>query len=71
MTPEQREKHVRDLLGKREELEKQITELAQQREAYIEEELKKQPTPADRAFDDAVRGALRDQAKQKGIVIPK
>jgi von Willebrand factor type A domain len=71
MTPEEREKHVRNLLAKREELEKQIGELAKKREAYIQAELKKNPNAADRAFDEAVRGALRDQGKKKGLDIPK
>jgi uncharacterized protein YdcH (DUF465 family) len=71
MKPAERDAHIRGLLLKRETLEKQINELAQQRQVYIEAELKKQPSAADRAFDTAVRGALRDQAKQKGIVIPK
>jgi hypothetical protein len=69
MTPEEREKHVKELLAKREELQKQIVELSTKRDAYIQEELKKNPNPADRAFDDAVRGALREQAKKKGIEI--
>jgi HD superfamily phosphodiesterase len=71
MTPEEREKHVRGLLEKREELQKQITELAKKREAFIQAEMKKRPSAADRAFDEAVRGALREQAKKKGIDIPK
>jgi hypothetical protein len=71
LTPEEREKHVRNLLVKREELQKQIGELAKKRESYIQDELKKRPSAADRAFDEAVRGALREQAKKKGIEIPK
>jgi hypothetical protein len=71
MTPEEREKHVRGLLAKREELEKQIGELAKKREAYVQAELKKNPNAADRAFDEAVKNALRDQAKKKGLDIPK
>jgi hypothetical protein len=71
MTPEQREKHVRDLLAEREKLQKQIAELAKKREAYIEQERRKAPTAADKVFDEAVRGALREQAKKKGLDIPK
>src|SRR5262249_53181552 len=71
MTPEAREKHVRGLLQKREEIQKQIADLGKKREAYIEQEQKKRPDAADRAFDQAVRGALRDQAKRKGIDVPK
>ena len=71
MTPEAREKHVRGLLQKREEIQKQIGELAKKREAYIEQEQKKRPDAADGAFDQAVRRTLRDQAKRKGIDVPK
>jgi hypothetical protein len=71
MTPEEREKHVRGLLVQREELQKQINELARQREAHLEAERKKNPNAADRAFDEAVRGALREQAKGKGIEVPR
>src|SRR5207248_3756723 len=70
MTPEQREKHVRELLSKREGLQKQIAELAKKREAYLEEERRKAPDSADKALDEALRGALREQAKKKGIDIP-
>jgi hypothetical protein len=71
MTPEQREEHVRDLLAKREALQKQILELAKKREVFIQEELRKNATAADKVFDEAVRGTLRDQAQKKGIQIPK
>ncbi len=71
MSPEEREKHLRGLLAKREELQKQIVELAKKRETYIQTELKNKPNAADKAFDEAVRGALRDQGKKKGIEIPK
>jgi len=71
MTPKAREKHVKKLSGEREEIQKKINELATKREAYIQAELKKRPSATDRAFDEAIRGALRDQAKTKGIDIPK
>ena len=71
MTPEEREKHVRKLSGERAEIQEKINELAKKREAYIQAELKKKPSATDRAFDEAVRGALRDQARTKGIAIPK
>jgi hypothetical protein len=71
MKPEEREKHVRALLAKREDLEKQIGGLAKKRDEYIREELKKSTSAAGRAFDEAVRGTLRDQAKKKGLTIPE
>jgi hypothetical protein len=71
MTPEEREKHVRDLLAKREELQKKISDLSKQREAFIEAERRKNSSSADKAFDEAVRDVLREQAQRKGIEIPK
>jgi DNA-binding transcriptional MerR regulator len=70
MTPEEREKHVKEMAAKREDLQKQIATLAQKRDAFIKEEAKKNPNPADRAFDEAIRGTLRDQASKQGIKIP-
>jgi hypothetical protein len=32
--------------------------------------MKKNEKRGDKAFDEAVRGALRDQAKKKGVTIP-
>jgi hypothetical protein len=71
MTPEQREKHVQEMLAKREGIQKEINELNARRTAYINEQMKKNPSKADKAFDDAVRGALCEQAARKGIVIPR
>jgi hypothetical protein len=71
MKPEEREKHLRKLAAERATIQKRITELADKRDAYIREEMKKKPDAAQRAFDEAVRGTLRDQAKAKGIDIPK
>jgi len=71
LKPEEREKHVKEMLAKREELQKQIVDLAKKRDAYIATEQKKNPNPGEKAFDEAVRGTLRDQAKKKGIEIPK
>ncbi len=71
MTPEEREKHVKKLLTQREELQKQINDLSKKRADYIAEETRKNPNAADKAFDEAVRGALREQCKKKGLEIPE
>ena len=52
-------------------LQKQINELNTRRVAYINEQMKKNPSAADKAFDEAVRGALCEQAARKGITIPR
>jgi hypothetical protein len=71
MKQEERAKHIEKLAAERTALQKKINELAAKRDAYIREETKKKPAAAQRAFDEAVRGALREQAKAKGIDIPK
>jgi hypothetical protein len=71
MKPEEREAHVKKKAAEREGIQKEIAELSQKRAEYIKEQQKKNPSRADKAFDDAVRGALRDQAKGKGITIPE
>jgi hypothetical protein len=70
MTPEEREQYVKDMLARREELQKKIVELNKKREEYIRGQKKSPMLMADCAFDDAVRGALREQAAAKGIKIP-
>jgi hypothetical protein len=70
MTPEEREKYVKEMLAKREALQKQIAELGAKRTEYLREYVKKNPSAADRAFDEAVRGTLREQAGSKGMKIP-
>jgi hypothetical protein len=70
LTPEQRVAHVKEMAAKREGIQKQISELSAKRQEYIAEQVKKNPSSADRAFDEAVRGALREQAATKGIKIP-
>ena len=70
MTPDERVKYVKEMASKRDALQKQILDLNKKRDAYVVEEQKKSGKKADRAFDEALRGALRDQAKSKGITIP-
>lgn len=71
MKPEERVKYVKDMAAKRDAVQKQILDLNKKRDAYVVEEQKKSGKKADRAFDEALRGALRDQAKGKGITIPE
>ena len=70
MKPEEREAYVKEMLAKREAMQKQIVELSAKRQAYIAEEMKKNPTKGDTAFDEAVRRSIREQAEQKGIKLP-
>lgn len=71
MTPAQRVAHVKEMAGKRETLQKQISELTAKRQKFIAAETKRNPSAADRTFDAALRETLRVQAAVKGIIIPK
>lgn len=71
MTVEERVKYVKEMAEKRDGIQKQIVDLNKKRDAYVAEENKKNGNKADRAFDEALRGALRDQAKKQGITIPE
>jgi hypothetical protein len=71
LKPEEREAHVKKKAAERETIQKDIAALSAKRGEWLKEQQKKNPTKADKAFDDAVRGALREQAKAKGITIPE
>jgi hypothetical protein len=71
MKPEEREKYLKDMLAKRESIQKEISELSKKREEYLLVEYKKMASKADKVFDEAIRAALREQAAKKGIKIPE
>ena len=72
LKPEEREGYIKKKAAEREAVRKQIDELNAKRTAYIQEELKKRPkTAGDKAFDEALRGTIREQAAQKGIKVPE
>src|SRR6516162_3408915 len=70
LKPEERVAHVKKQLAEREAIQKEILEVSKQRGAYIKEAMKKDDKLGDKAFDEAVRGALRAQASKKGFTIP-
>jgi hypothetical protein len=70
--PEDRAEYVKKKAADREALRKQIDELNAKRSAYIQEEMKKLPKSAgDKAFDEAIRGTIREQAATKGVKVPE
>jgi len=71
LAPEKRLGCVMEKAKEREGLQKQINELNAKRTEYICAEQKKNPSKADKAFDEAVRCTLRSQAAAKGIRIPE
>jgi hypothetical protein len=70
MKPAEREAHVKKLVAERQDLQKKIGELSKKRDLFVAEEMKKSNAKGEAAFDEAVRGAIREQAKKKGIEIP-
>jgi hypothetical protein len=70
LKPEARLALVKKKLAEREAIQKEIMEVSKLRGDYIKEEMKKDDKLGDRAFDEAVRGALREQAGKKGFTIP-
>jgi hypothetical protein len=71
LKPEERVALVKKKLAEREAIQKEIVEVSKRRSAYIKEEMKKNDKLGDKALDEAVRGALRDQAGKKGFTIPE
>lgn len=64
---DEREKVVAEKSKQREEIQKQINELAAKRQTVLEAEMKKSGSKADSAFDAGVYRCVQDQAKKKGI----
>jgi hypothetical protein len=71
LKPEERLAYLKKKADERAEIQKKITDLSAQRQKKVNEELAKQPkTDAEKALDDALKGAIREQAKTKGFEVP-
>jgi hypothetical protein len=71
LKPEEREKLLKDMLAKRQAIQKEIGTLSSKRAEYISKETKKNPNPADKAFDEAIKSALREQGAARGLKLPE
>jgi hypothetical protein len=71
LTPAQRVAYVQEKAAARKQLQKEIDELTVRRNAYIQQETKRQQGQGSRALDAALRETLRIQAAPRGITIPK
>jgi hypothetical protein len=71
LKPAERVAYVKAKAAERETLQKEISALQMKRQAYIADEMKRNPNPSARAFGAAINETLRIQAATKGIVIPK
>ena len=66
MTPDQRVAYVKKKTAEREALQKKIGELATKRQQYINEQIKKNPSAADKAFDAALAAPFAGKRRRKG-----
>jgi hypothetical protein len=70
LKPEEREPYLKKKSAERAEIKKKIAELGAKRAKYIEDESKKEPkSAADKAFDEALRAILKEQAAAKGMTM--
>jgi hypothetical protein len=70
MNAAEREDYVKKMAEQRVQIQKEIVDLSAKRALYVQEEVKKNPSKADKAFDEAIRAAIREQAARKGIKVP-
>ena len=71
LEPEKRQAYVDAKAKERADVQKQIQEIAAQRDAYIREETKKANLNDADAFDAAVRTTITEQAEEKGFKFKK
>jgi hypothetical protein len=71
LSPDERVKYVDAKAKEREEIGKQIKEIAVKRDAYIKDEVQKRGLTTDKAFDEAVKKSITEQAGKKGFEFEK
>lgn len=70
VAPAERERHLNELAAKRTAIQAEILKLNQQREKFLRDQTRPN-APGAAGLDDALRGAIREQAKGKGINLEK
>ncbi|KPK86627.1 MAG: hypothetical protein AMJ81_00760 [Phycisphaerae bacterium SM23_33] len=71
MTPEQRKEYVEKQLAERARIQKEIQDLNAKRQAHVKAEMEKQGLSEAKAFDAALRAAIRAQAEAKNFTFEK
>jgi hypothetical protein len=71
MTPDERAAYVGKKSKERDEIAGQIKELSVKRDAYIKDEVQKKGLDTNKAFDQAVRQSITEQAGKKGFEFEK
>lgn len=69
MTLDEKKAHIAKMTEERAKLQKEVQAKAAERAKYIEEEMKKQGLNQDKAFDEAVRKMIHEQAAKKGFKV--
>lgn len=71
MSPEERKAHLEKKAAEREGLQKRIAQLSAERQKFIDAEVKEKGLDQNKAFDQAVQKAVREQAEKKGLQFDK
>lgn len=71
MSEEERVAYVKDMETKRSAIQAQVAELGLKREAFVQEEMKRQALDDSKALDNVMREAIREQAEKRGIKFPE
>lgn len=71
MTKEEKLKYIEKKAKEREDIQKQIKELAEKRDAFIKEEIKKQGLDNSKGFDEVIKKTVIEQAQKKGYRFEK
>lgn len=67
MTMEERRAYIDQMQEKRAGIQKQINDLGQQRQGFIDQRMREGGFDEDNSFDYVIRGAIRSQAETKGF----
>lgn len=71
MKPEERKAYLEAKTKEREELQKRVRELSVERQKFIDAEMKAKNLDSNKAFDEAVKKAVREQSEKKGLSFEK
>lgn len=67
MTPEERKTHIAAMGQQRDGIRAEIAEVTKKREVFVRDEMKRQALDDTKSFDNAIRQAVREQARSKGF----
>lgn len=69
MTMDEKKAHIAKMAEEREKIQKDVQAKAVERQKFIDAEMQKQGLNQDKAFDEAVRKMIREQAAKKGFEV--